>query len=119
MYMIFKNIIAVSSLLMLSTVTIAKVQLQPLKCNEISLAAVDPIVIDLNESQVLLIGNLRIESALAESKHIILNLSYKDENGTFIMFYRSEPLQVNDGDEIGIACPEGFSLTLKVAEVTE
>ena len=116
--MILKNVFAVSSLLMLSTVTIAKVHLQPLKCNEILLSAVDPIIIDLNESQVRLIGNLRIESALAESNHLTLNLSYKDENGKFVMFYRSEPMQVADGDEIGIACPEGFSLTLKV-EITE
>lgn len=117
--MIFKNVIVITSLLIVSTAAFAKVQLQPLKCNEILLAAVDPIIIDLNESQVRLIGNLRIESALAESKHLILNLSYKDENGNFVMFYRSEPLQVVDGDEIGIACPEGFSLTLKVTEVPE
>lgn len=114
--MIFKNVIAVSSLLVLSSVATEKIQLQPLKCNNVTLA-VDPIIIDLNESQVRLIGNLRIESSFTEAKHIILNLSYKDENGEFVMFYRSEPLQVADGDEIGIACPEGFSLTLKVVEV--
>ena len=113
--MIFRKIIS-GSLLALSTVSLAKVHLTPIKCND-TVLTVDPIIIDLNETQVRVIGNLHIESIVTNDKNIVVNLSYKDAEGKLVTFYRSEPLKVTDGDEIGIASPEGFSLTLKVSEV--
>lgn len=116
MSVIIKNIVFTLSLLTFSTITIAKTQLLPIKCNNI-LLPVDPIIIDYNETQVRWIGNLHIESTLMENKNIILKLSYKDEKGYLVPFYSSEPLAINAGDEIGVGCLEGFSLTIKVVEI--
>jgi hypothetical protein len=115
MSMMFKKIV-LSSLLAFSTISLAKVHLLPIKCNNTLLTS-DPIIIGLNETQIRVIGNLRIESSVTNDKNILLHLSFKDSEGKFVTFYRSEPLKVVDGDEIGIASSEGFSLTLKVAEV--
>ncbi|GMU19100.1 MAG: hypothetical protein AMXMBFR12_02920 [Candidatus Babeliales bacterium] len=111
----YKKILLIS-LLLFSTSFFAKIRIIPIKLNGVPLT-VDFVDVKANQTQVQIIDTIQLETTLTITNHLIFNVAYKDSDGAYVSIYRSMPLTVKDGDEIGIASPEGFNLVITVSEL--
>lgn len=111
----YKKILLISFLLV-SASFFAQIRIAPIKLNG-ALLTVDFVVLEADQPQVQIIDTIQLETILAAPNNLIFNVAYKNENGDFVSVYRSMPVAVKDGDEIGIASPEGFNLVIKVSEL--
>lgn len=111
----YKKILLIS-LLLVSTSFFAKIRIAPIKLDG-ALLAVDFVDLEVDQPQVQIIDTIQLEITLTVTNNLIFNVAYKNENGDYVSVYRSMPVAVKDGDEIGIASPEGFNLVIKVSEL--
>lgn len=111
----FKNVAALFCLA-LSSGAVAKVQVEATKFNDLVLTN-NYAVIDTNETQSLIVENIRIQVALNELNELIFDLAEQDEKGDFVSYYRAPAIPMHDGDEIGFGSTSGLSLVLKITQV--
>lgn len=105
--------------LLISSIVSAKIHVEPLSCNNVTLRAIPEIILVPTETKSQCIDDIRLEVTLTETNIIIFDLAKKDDNNHFVSFYRTALISPDKETELGFGSTNGFSLVLRIAETKE